>query len=49
MYTSRTGLILGFHGTDKSIVDKIINSSDQDLEPKVNIYDWLGNGIYSTT
>ncbi|MFP9113516.1 hypothetical protein ACLI1A_06215 [Flavobacterium sp. RHBU_3] len=46
MYTSRTGLILGFHGTDKSIVDKIINNSDQDLEPKVNIYDWLGNGIY---
>lgn len=46
MYTSRTGLILGFHGTDKSIVDKIINSSTEDLEPKINIYDWLGNGIY---
>jgi len=46
MYTSRTGLILGFHGTDKSIVDKIISSSTDDLEPKINIYDWLGNGIY---
>jgi hypothetical protein len=46
MYTSRTGLILGFHGTDKSIVDKIIGSSTEDLECKVNPYDWLGNGIY---
>lgn len=46
MYTSRTGLILGFHGTDKSIVDKILDSSIEDLEFKVNIYDWLGNGIY---
>lgn len=46
MYTSRTGLILGFHGTDKSIVNKILDSSNEDLESKVNKYDWLGNGIY---
>jgi len=25
MYTSRTGLILGFHGTDESIVNDVLN------------------------
>ena len=45
MYTSRTGLILGFHGTDESIVTSVLNG-EKDLEPSNNSYDWLGNGIY---
>lgn len=45
MYTSRTGLILGFHGADKSIVDKVL-SGEEDLKASENSYDWLGNGIY---
>jgi len=44
MYTARTGLILGFHGTDQSVVNKVLKGAD--LEPKNNSYDWLGNGIY---
>lgn len=45
MYTSRTGLILGFHGTDKSIVNDIL-LGNKELEPSENSHDWLGNGIY---
>jgi len=45
VYTSRTGLILGFHGTDESIVTSVLNG-EKDLEPSNNSYDWLGNGIY---
>ncbi len=45
MYTSRTGLILGFHGTDESIVNSVLKGKTE-LEPSYNNYDWLGHGIY---
>lgn len=45
MYTSRTGLTLGFHGTDKSIVEAVLNGKE-DLKPRNNPYDWLGYGVY---
>ena len=45
MYTSRTGLILGFHGTDESIVYDVLNGNG-DLKESDNLYDWLGNGVY---
>ena len=45
MYSRRSGLILGFHGCDKSVVDKIILGEDE-LNQSVNSYDWLGNGTY---
>ncbi len=45
MYTARTGLILGFHGTDESIVNSVLKGKTE-LEPSYNNYDWLGHGIY---
>jgi hypothetical protein len=45
VYTSRTGLTLGFHGTDESIVQAVLNGRNS-LKPKKNPYDWLGNGVY---
>jgi hypothetical protein len=45
MYARRSGLILGFHGCDQSLVDKVI-SGQTSLEPSKNNYDWLGHGIY---
>jgi hypothetical protein len=45
MYSTRTGLILAFHGCDKSVIDKIV-SQGKTLESSKNDYDWLGNGIY---
>lgn len=45
MYTSRTGLVLGFHGTDESIVSSVLRG-ERDLKASENSYDWLRNGIY---
>lgn len=46
MYSIKQGLIIGFHGCDKSTFDLIIGQSDPDLKTSNNSYDWLGNGIY---
>lgn len=45
MYSTRAGLILGFHGCDQSIVQDILTGK-KSLEPSTNEYDWLGHGIY---
>lgn len=45
MYATRSGLVLGFHGCDESVVKKII-SEKEGLEKSKNAYDWLGTGIY---
>lgn len=45
LYSKRSNLIIGFHGCDRSVVDKVINGKDN-LIASTNDYDWLGNGIY---
>lgn len=45
MYSTRSGLILGFHGCDQSIVSEVINHKTL-LKKSENAYDWLGPGIY---
>jgi hypothetical protein len=45
MYSSLPNLVLGFHGCDKELADKVISNNDN-LIPSTNDYDWLGNGIY---
>jgi hypothetical protein len=45
MYSKRSNYILGFHGCDKSVRDKIINGEEL-LRKSSNDYDWLGSGIY---
>jgi len=45
MYTTRPGLILGFHGCDKSISSKVL-IGEESLKSSKNEYDWLGHGIY---
>jgi hypothetical protein len=45
MYSTRSGLILGFHGCELTVADQIITSG-QSLRPSENVYDWLGTGIY---
>lgn len=46
MYTRRSGLILGYHGCDKTVRDRIVSIKGEVLKPSKNTYDWLGNGIY---
>lgn len=45
MYSTRPGLILGFHGCDESIVSDVI-SGKVSLRNSTNKYDWLGHGVY---
>lgn len=45
LYSKRPNLILGFHGCDKLIAEKVINR-ECDLKESKNDYDWLGSGIY---
>lgn len=46
MYSKRSGLILGFHGCDKEVRDKIVCVKGEILKPSENVWDWLGHGVY---
>jgi len=45
MYSTRSGLILGFHGCDNSLVEDVLLGKIN-LKKSQNNYDWLGHGIY---
>jgi hypothetical protein len=45
MYTTKSGLILGFHGCDEHIAHDILLQKIK-FKPSKNDYDWLGNGMY---
>jgi hypothetical protein len=45
MYSTKTGLVLGFHGCDESIINDILLGK-KGLKQSNNTYDWLGHGIY---
>ncbi|MEN6519564.1 MAG: hypothetical protein ABFD46_00225 [Armatimonadota bacterium] len=45
MYTTLPAFVLGFHGCDQSVVDKVVSGSSS-LQRSKNDYDWLGHGIY---
>ncbi len=45
MHHTRSGLILAYHGCDKSVADKVIKNNGS-LKKSSNDYDWLGHGIY---
>ena len=45
MYSTRSGLVLGFHGCDETVVQTVLNGRSF-LRTSFNIYDWLGHGIY---
>lgn len=45
LYSRRSNLVIGFHGCDQSVVDKVV-SGKENLLASTNDYDWLGNGIY---
>lgn len=45
MYTTRSGLILAFHGCDESLIPDLL-SGKKSLVHSENSYDWLGHGSY---
>ncbi len=44
MRTLSTSYVLGFHGCDKAVAEKVLSGAP--LKPSQNDYDWLGPGIY---
>lgn len=46
MYSTLPHFVLGFHGCDKTVADKVIPSDRLHLQKSDNVYDWLGHGIY---
>jgi len=45
MYSTRPGLVLGFHGCDDSVAMKVL-TGEEHLKRSTNNYDWLGHGGY---
>lgn len=45
MYDVRPNFIIGFHGCDESVRDKLINKPNE-LTYSKKPYDWLGHGMY---
>ena len=45
-YQKLPQIVIGFHGCDKSIADKVLCDPLTHLTPSKNGYDWLGDGIY---
>src|SRR4051812_48364254 len=46
MYQRLPSWVLGFHGTDKETVQKIVSNPKEHVEASLNDYDWLGHGSY---
>lgn len=45
MYSKRPTFIVGFHGCDEEVRNKIV-ANQSEMKPSTNKYDWLGNGFY---
>jgi hypothetical protein len=45
MSATLPSFVLGYHGCDKSVYEKVLLGKDT-LQPSNNEYDWLGSGIY---
>lgn len=45
VYSSLPNLIIGFHGCDKSVFEKVLYKHEP-FKGSFNDYDWLGNGMY---
>lgn len=43
LYSKRFNLVIGFHGCDKSVAEKVL-AGEEELLASTNDYDWLGNG-----
>lgn len=46
MASSLPFFVLGYHGCDLSVGEKVLANQEK-LDPSINDYDWLGNGVCS--
>lgn len=45
-YQCNPSFVLGFHGCDESVGEKVLRTQNEHLTPSNNKWDWLGPGIY---
>ena len=45
-YEFQPSFILGFHGCEREVGEKILSGMEPDLKASEKEYDWLGSGIY---
>jgi hypothetical protein len=45
IHSTRTGLVIGYHGCDQQVKDDILCNGHR-MNPSTKSYDWLGNGCY---
>ena len=45
MYNNLSNLVIGFHGCDRSVFDKVVRDGEPMIRSE-NSYDWLGSGFY---
>lgn len=46
LYQRSPSFVLGFHGTDKSLVDGVIAGKPAHLKKSEGKFEWLGHGVY---
>ncbi len=46
LYQRHPSFVLGFHGTEKTTVNAVINGETRHLKKSEGKYEWLGHGIY---
>jgi len=46
LYEKTTPYIIGFHGCDQAVAEKLLDSNQPTFKRSTNDYDWLGNGMY---
>lgn len=46
LYEYQPSFILGFHGCDKKVGERVLSGDEAHLKPSEKKWDWLGHGIY---
>ena len=46
LYQRQPSFVLGFHGTDKSVVNKVVGQQVKQLAKSQDTTEWLGHGVY---
>lgn len=46
LYQRQSALALGFHGTDREVVQAVVSQQLKHLKKSENTTEWLGHGVY---
>lgn len=46
LYQRQPAFVLGFHGTDKALVERVVSGKVRHLNKSEGRFEWLGHGVY---